>query len=97
MGSGMCRTPGMPGYHRGGGYGGWTTCGHKQQLRTYQHNGIVLISLDAVLQLRLGPPPVEPLSLTVGTKPDGAEAVCEQLEVWEGVCAWVHHPLNHCP
>ena len=36
-----------------------------------QHNGVQLLPLDAVLQLCLGPPPVEPLPLAVGPEPDG--------------------------
>ena len=50
-----------------------------------QHDGIQLLPLDAVLQLCLGPPPVEPLPLAVGPEADGPGAVSEQLEVGEGV------------
>ena len=39
-----------------------------------QHNGVKFLPLDAVLQLLRGPPPVKPLSLTVGTIADGAGA-----------------------
>ena len=49
-----------------------------------QHNGVKFLPLDAMLQLLRGPPPVKPLSLTVGTIADGAGAVCEQLEVGGG-------------
>ena len=53
-----------------------------------QHNGVELLPLDAVLQLCLCPPAVEPLSLTVGAEPDGAGTVCEQLEVGGGGPLW---------
>ena len=53
-----------------------------------QHNGIQLLPLDAVLQLFLGPPPVEPLPLAVGPEPDGPGAVGKQLEVGGGSSVW---------
>ena len=49
-----------------------------------QHNGVKFLPLDAVLQLLCGPPPVESLSLAVGTVADRAGAVSEQLEVRGG-------------
>ena len=49
-----------------------------------QHDGIQLLPLDAVLQLCLCPPPVEPLPLAVGPEPDVPGAVSEQLEVGGG-------------
>ena len=53
-----------------------------------QHNGVQLLPLNAVLQLCLGPPPVEPLPLAVGPEPDGSGAVGEQLEVGRGSPVW---------
>ena len=53
-----------------------------------QHDGIQLLPLDAVLQLCLGPPPVEPLPLAVGPEADGPGAIGEQLEVGGGGSVW---------
>ena len=49
-----------------------------------QHDGVQFLPLDALLQLSLGPSPVKPLPLAVGTKADGPRTVCEQLKVRRG-------------